>query len=137
MRALSAATLPATDTRPTVISWAAALSGTASGVAAAAATGSVSGSSSRRTSRISLAPRSGRGGGELADDRRLELELLPLAAHLDARAAGQLAAQDELRERILEQALDRALQGPRAERGIEPALDQELGRLGRDLEMDL
>ena len=49
----------------------------------------------------------------------LEVELVVLAGDLDARSGRELTAQDELGERILEEALDRSLERARSERGIE------------------
>src|SRR6266850_466689 len=84
---------------------------------------------------------SGRGGGAglrgRLSRRELELELIVRALHLDASARWPLAAQDELRERILEVLLDRALEGPGAQRRVESPVDEQLDGLRADLELDL
>src|SRR5439155_22626594 len=84
-----------------------------------------------------LAARGGRGGRQLARGGRLELQLIPLAPDADARAARELTAEDELRERVFQQALDGALERSGAERRVEAALDEEFDRLRNDLEVDL
>src|SRR5262245_56739849 len=98
MRLLSAYVLPATDTRPTKVGATAALSagGNADGPCATASRGGSTRSTSSSRSAIALAPRGGRGGRQLAGRGRLELQLLALAPDVDARAAGELATEDEL-----------------------------------------
>src|SRR5215470_15037584 len=78
--------------------------------------------------------RSGLGLG-LSD--RGEVELVVLAGDPDRGPSWELAAQDELGERVLEQALNGSLERACAERGIEPSLDEQLHGFRSDLEMNL
>src|SRR5258706_5436865 len=77
--------------------------------------------------------RLGRGlvGGEL------EIELFAGPLDTDARTPRPLSAQYELRERILEVLLDRAIERPGSERRVEPAIDEQFDGLGGDIELDL
>src|SRR5262245_21649593 len=101
-----------------------------------AADGSATLRARRRSALAARQCRRGRGSG-LGLAGRGEVELILLAVHADDRAGGELAAQDELRKRVLEQALDGALEGPCTERRIEPAIDEQLFGFGSDIEVDL
>ncbi len=78
-------------------------------------------------------------GGDLAlDDPHLDLWLVGpwvgATVDKDRRALGQLATEDEVRKRVLDQALDRAEQRPGAHRRVVALLDEELLRLLRELD---
>src|SRR5438874_4157798 len=91
------------------------------------------GQATRRAS--ALAARSRRRGGRLRHGAGIEVEVVVLACHADVGAGGELTAQDVLGEGILEQLLDRPLEGPGPERGVEPAVDEQLHRLLGDVEV--
>jgi hypothetical protein len=67
----------------------------------------------------------------------LEVDLVPCAGDANAASARELSAQDEFRERIFELPLERALEWPRPERGIESLVDEQLHGFGRNIEMNL
>ena len=60
-----------------------------------------------------------------------------LAADEDRRAGLELAAEHEVGERVLDEALDRAAQRPGAHRRVVALLDEQLLRLVRQLDRDL
>src|SRR6185503_4060811 len=66
----------------------------------------------------------------------VELQLVVLARDLDPGSGGEVSAQDELRERILQVLLDGSLEGARPERGVEAPLDEQLHGLGGDDQID-
>src|SRR5438093_2160961 len=101
----------------TVVSAPAAEAGAVGSAAARPAT-------SRRPSSVALAARDHGGRRRLAPRGRCEVELVLPAGDADDGAGGQLAAQNELRERVLEQALDGALERPCAQRRVEAAVDE-------------
>src|SRR5262245_45024133 len=77
-------------------------------------------------------------GRDLArDDGHVDLVGVALARHEDRRAPLERAAQDEVGQRVLDHALDRAAQRPGAHRGVVALLDQQLLRLVRQLDRDL
>ena len=67
----------------------------------------------------------------------LKLRTLAVAADEDRLALLDVAAKDGLGERVLEVVLDRAAQRAGAVLLVVALLDQELLRLGRELERDL
>src|SRR4051812_1908328 len=85
-----------------------------------------------------MAPRSARGDKTGANLRLLEHHL-PIVAglHQDPVALLELPREQLHRERILDHALDRTLERPRAERRIIAFLGQLLLRLRRELEREL
>ena len=77
-------------------------------------------------------------GGAAGDDRDVDLVLgLALAVDQDRRAGLELAAEHEVGERILDEALDRAAQRAGAHRRVVALLDQQLLRLLGELDAGL
>src|SRR5690349_17396228 len=66
-----------------------------------------------------------------------EVETGRAHAHPDRVAGGEVAAQDPLRERVLELLLDRALERPRAVDRVESRLREPVARFRREYERDV
>src|SRR5512133_2887211 len=77
-------------------------------------------------------------GRDLArDDGHVDLFGLALAGDENRRARLERATEDEVRERILDHALDRAAQRAGAHRRVVALLDEQLLRLVRQLDRDV
>src|SRR5262245_20319520 len=127
MRVLSVRALPSTEIEPTTgavevsvgaVPPRSVSGGDASGWEAAGIAPSTANSSPALSAR-----RHGR-GSRFRLDRRSEVQPLVLAGDPDVGAGRELTAKDELRERVLEQTLDRPLEGSSAQRRVEAPLDE-------------